>query len=178
METRRTGGTLGRLAAVFVLLGAVVACEDSATEPMLEVGAVSGLYTMTVLRFDPDGSLQEQNLLPPTTNAAQLNLTAQEQAQIVWVNPATSLVVTVPGTYATTTTGVRVQFESGSPHAQLLLSKEMTFTYSADAGVLTFDGPAPDGVNRARLVELAPSLAGEQLLDPTPGRLRVTFTRN
>ena len=178
MGTRRNRRALGPSAVAILLVGAVTACEDAPTEPTLEVEAVSGIYSMTLLRFDPDGSLPENNLLPPTVNAAQLNLTSAGQAQVVWRNPATGLVVTVSGTYQTTTSGVRIQFADSSPHGQLLLSKEMSFTYSGDAGVLTFDGPSPDGVNRSRLLELAPTLAGEQLLDPTPGRLRISFTRN
>jgi hypothetical protein len=178
MGTRRNRRALGQHAVAILLLGGLSACEDAPTEPILEVEAVSGIYSMTVLRFDPDGSLPENNLLPPTVNAAQLNLTAAGQAQVVWVNPATGLVVTVSGTYETTTSGVRIQFAEGAPYAQLLLSREMSFTYSGDAEVLTFDGASPDGVNRARLFELAPTLASEQLHDPTPGRLRITFTRN
>jgi hypothetical protein len=178
MESRRNRSALGRLVFASFLLTAAAACEDATTEPTLEIEDVGGLYTMTVLRFDPDGSLPENNLLAPTVNAARLNLTAAERAQIVWVNPSTSLTVTVAGTYSTTTNGVRVQFEEGSPYGELLLSREMSFTYSPEVGVLTFEGPAPDGVSRTRLRELVPSLAGEQLLDPTPGRLRISFTRN
>jgi hypothetical protein len=43
---------------------------------------------------------------------------------------------------------------------------------------LRFDAAAPDGVNRARLIELAPALANEQLLNPVPGDLAVIFTRS
>ena len=178
MKLLRNRNALGQLVSVCFLLGAATGCEEATTEPNLEVEAVSGVYSMTVLRFDPDGSLPESNLLSPTVNAAQLNITTGERAQIVWVNPATSFVVTVGANFETTTNGVRVQFDENSAYGQLLLSRDMTFTYSSEAGVLTFEGPAPDGVSRARLRELVPSLAGEQLLDPTPGRLRISFTRN
>jgi len=170
---------MGRAAAALLLSLTLplAACQTSDVVG-IEVGEVTGTYTMTVLRFDPQGVLPESNVLPALGEAPQLNLTAAGQAQISYRDPATTLLVTVPGTFVTTPTGVRISFANASPYPQLLLSQRTELTFTAASGTLGFDGPAPDGVNRARLVQLVPTLAGEQLLDPTPGTLRVAFTRN
>jgi hypothetical protein len=164
--------------AGLLLAGLAIAACNSTTEPTVETSLVVGTYAMTTLRFDPTGSLPEVNVLPALGEAPQLNLTAAGQAQIVFRDPVTTLVVTVNGTFRTTATGVRIEFPSESAYRQLLLSRRMDFNFSATAGTLTFAGDAPDGVQRARLIALVPAFAGEQLLDPTPGTLRVTFTRN
>jgi len=170
---------MGRAAAALLLSLTLplVACQTSDVVG-IEVGEVTGTYTMTLLRFDPQGVLPESNVLPALGEAPQLNLTAAGQAQISYRDPVSTLLVTVPGTFVTTPTGVRITFANASAYPQLLLSQRMDFTFSAQARTLIFEGPAPDGVNRARLVQLVPTLAGEQLLDPTPGTLRVAFTRN
>jgi hypothetical protein len=72
-----------------------------------------------------------------------------------------------------------VTFDDSSPYATLLLSRRMDFVLDTTAiRRLVFDDGAQDGVNRARLVQLEPELADEQLLNPVPGTLAVVFTRN
>ncbi len=167
-----------RLGVVLVLAGFLTACGEDETpmEPGLDVALVAGTYTMTALRFDPQGSLPENNLLALIPNAPQLNLTSGGQAQIVYRDPVTTLVVTIQGTFETTRTGVRIDFPSESGHAQLLLPDRVEFTFSEAAETVSFSSNA--SVSRARLIELVPTLANEQLLDPTPGLLTVTFTRD
>lgn len=169
-----TPGLAALLLPVALVIGA---CGESTTEPRLEISAVAGTYTMTALRFDPQGSLPESNILPVLGDPPTLTLTSAGQAQVVMRDPVTTLVVTIQGTFQTTPTGVRVDFASQSAFRQLLLSARMEFAFSEQAGTLSFAANAPDGVSRARLVELVPALATEQLLDPTPGALTVTFTR-
>jgi hypothetical protein len=69
-----------------------------------------------------------------------------------------------------------LDFASNATYGQLLFSRRMDFTLSGTS--LLFDDAAPDGVTRARLIELVPAFGNEQLLDPTPGDLRVTFARS
>jgi hypothetical protein len=156
----------------------LAACGESSTEPKLELSMVTGTYAMTALRFDPQGSLPDSNILPVITGGVQLNLTSARQAQLVYRDPISTLVITIQGTFDTTAGGVRIEFPSQATHRQLLLSQQMEFIFTTGAETLTFTADAPEGVSRARLIELVPSLANEQLLDPTPGFLTVTFRRS
>ena len=68
-------------------------------------------------------------------------------------------------------------FAGNSAYADLLLSRTMELTFSEAAETLSFDDESPDGVRRQRLTRLIQAWEGEQLFDPVPGRLRVTFLR-
>lgn len=136
---------------------------------------VAGNYRMTQLAFDPQGVLPQVDVLARLGESApRLVLAPGGQAQLIFEDPATGLITTATGRYTTPQGGVRVDFGEGAAHRGVLLSRRMTFT---GQGTITFDGEAPDGAPRARLVQLIPEWAGEQLLDPVPGRLSVTFTR-
>jgi hypothetical protein len=156
---------------------APLACGGSDSTPTgIDVELVAGTYDLTTLRFDPQGSLPDTNVLPVLDQSnVQLILTTNRTAQVVFQDPITNIFTTVQGTFRTTADGARIEFASNSLYAQLLLSRRMDFTLTGT--VLAFDGAAPDGVSRTRLVQLVPALEGEQLLDPTPGQLRVSFTR-
>jgi len=173
--------TVRSRAAVLLLptLLAVGACGDSGpTEPRIDQTAVLGTYTMTQLSFDPEGSLPASDILPLLAEAPTLNLTAANQVQILMRDPVTSLIVTINGTYQTTTTGVQIDFAENSQYAQLLLPVRIDLTFNQQAGTLSFSGTAPNGVGRAQLIALVPALANEQLFDPTPGVLALRFTKN
>jgi hypothetical protein len=172
--------TLCKRAAVLLLPALLLfgACDDGGpTEPRIDMSAVVGIYTMTQLSFDPQGSLPASDILIGLDEPPTLELTTSGQAQVLVRDPVTSLVVTINGNYQTTTTGVRIDFPEASQFTKLLLSSRMDLTFNEQAGTLSFSGTAPDGVSRAQLVALVPSLADEQLLDPTPGVLAVRFTR-
>ena len=132
---------------------------------------------LTVLRFDPQGTLPEQNILAALeTDEIQLTLTLDREAQIVYRDPDTQLIVTIPGSFRPLAEGIRLEWASNSQYRQLFLSRTMEYSFNPASGTLVFDADAPDGVSRARLLELVPAFQGEQLLDPTPGALTVTFT--
>ncbi len=152
-------------------------CDDSPTEPEgIPIAEVIGSYDLTTLTFDPQGSLPESDVRARLgADNVQLILASNRSAQIVYQDPLSGLFTTITATFRTTATGVRIDFNSGSPYRQLLLSRQMEFTRSGAS--LTFAGDSPDGVARDRLIELVPDFEGEQLLDPTPGTLQVTFTR-
>ncbi|MEQ9569751.1 MAG: hypothetical protein RLN75_06135 [Longimicrobiales bacterium] len=164
-------------ASLLGLLAGAGACGDSSTEPEgIDVALVVGTYDLSVLRFDPQGSLPATDLLGALgQDNVQLILTSGRTAQVVYQDPITDIFTTIAGTFRTTETGVRIDFASNSSYRELLFSRRMEFDLSGTT--LTFDAEAPDGVQRARLIELVPAFEGEQLLDPTPGVLRVVFTR-
>lgn len=139
---------------------------------------VAGNYLMTELRFDPRGSLPETDLLPALGGgeAPRLTLVADGRAQLILQDPASGLLTTADGSYSTPVGAVRLAFESGGAFDAVGLSQRMTFDEVAP-GRLEFREEAPDGVDRARLIELVPEWAEEQLLDPVPGVLHVVFTR-
>ncbi|MEX2531289.1 MAG: hypothetical protein WD960_10995 [Gemmatimonadota bacterium] len=172
-----------RLSAVLTLalLLPLAACDDSdpAGPDLVDVEAVAGTYLMTDLQFDPQGTLPNQELLDALgTTDVELILTLNRSAQIVYRDPVSDLVVTLPGNFQSTVDGIRLQWNSGSNFRDLLLSSSMEFEFDSSAGTLRFDDAAPNGVPRARLIALVPAFEEEQLLDPTPGRLQVTFTRD
>lgn len=166
-----------KAAAALLAILPLVACSDSTSTDVTDLDAVAGDYSLTVLRFDPQGSLTDQNILAALgVEEVQLTLTLDREAQIVYRDPGTQLIVTIPGSFRPTAEGIRMVLASNSQYRQLLLSRTMEYSFNAAAGTLVFDGEAPDGVSRARLQALVPAFQGEQLLDPTPGVLRVTFT--
>jgi hypothetical protein len=160
------------IVAAAALLGG---CSGDPTDPFRQ--DLAGTYTLTKLSFDPQGVLPEFDLLARLdVTDVQLVLVPDGQAQLRYTT-AGGLVTTVAATYSTPVTGARVHFEEVPPLRTLLLSTRMDFDYAEATGTLSFDGTAPDGVDRQRLLELVPEWSDEQLLNPVPGRLIVEFTR-
>lgn len=181
--TPRTAmGRAGRIITMltFAALPALAACGDDATGPVLDTALVTGTYSLTTLSFDPQGSLPAVDALAEIGTQPQLIIASSGTAQIVYQDPSTNLFTTITGSFRTTVDGARVTFDESSPYATLLLSRRMDFVLDSltTPRRLRFDAAAPDGVNRARLIELAPALANEQLLNPVPGDLTVIFTRS
>lgn len=158
-----------------LVAASTVACGGDPSGP--SDPSVAGIYAMTELRFDPQGVLPEVDLLDRVGNVPNLVLTRDGEAQLVFTDPSTGLVTTADGGYSTPQEGARIAFSSGDVVGQVLLSRRMTFTYDDSAGTLHFDGSPPDGVSRERLIQLVPEWSEEQLIDPVPGVLTVTFTR-
>jgi hypothetical protein len=165
-------GTLGLVVTVGM------ACGDDPAGPVLDTALVTGTWSLTTLAFDPQGSLAELDALDALGTQPQLILSPTGTVQIVYQDPTTNLFTTIAGSFRTTSNGARVTFDDNAPYATLLLSRRMDFVLDTTAARrLVFDGTAPDGVNRARLIQLEPDLADEQLLNPVPGTLEVVFTR-
>lgn len=174
--TRRWTSRLGRHSLLALFLLAPAACGEDSTPTGIDLSLVVGSYDLTALRFDPQGSLPETDILSVLgQDNVQLILTSARSAQVVYQDPLSGLFTTIAGSFRTTETGVRLEFAQNAPYRQLLLSRRIDLTLTGTT--LSFDAEAPDGVSRARLIELVPAFEGEQLLDPTPGRLVVTFTR-
>ena len=134
-----------------------------------------GTHSLTQLTFDPQGSLPEADILLALGTSPGLIVTANKQAQIVYQDQISGLFTTILATTKTTKTGLRLTFAGSSAYGDLTLSRTMEWTYSESSHTLTFDGEAPDGVRRQKLLRLIPAWQTEQLLDPVPGRLRLTF---
>jgi hypothetical protein len=141
----------------------------------LDIQDLVGTYSLTSLAFDPQGSLPDTDLLGPLGTSPELIVTANKQAQIVYQDPISGFFTTISATAKTTKTGLKLTFAGNSAYANVAMSRTMEFTYAEANRTLSFDGDAPDGVRRQTLTRLVPAWASEQLFDPTPGRLRVTF---
>ena len=163
------------MALMFVVVLLAFGCGDDSSGPKLSLSDLVGSYDLTQLAFDPQGVLPEANILAGLGTVPELIVTANNGAQVVYEDPTSGLFVTIGAAARRTKTGLRLDFNSGSRYEGLLLSRRMELTYSEGTRKLTFDGDSPDGVDRERLVDLYPDWADEQLLDPVPGRLRVTF---
>jgi hypothetical protein len=161
---------------LLLLAAVLLGCEgDDPSAPEIDV---RGNYTLTELTFDPQGSLPQIDLRTRISGSLpRLVLVTAGRAQLVFEEPTTGLVTTANANYAITSAGgVRVDFEeAGSLYRGTFLSRNMTFAYDSIQRSLTFSGTSPDGVDRARLIALAPELQGEQLFDPVPGTLRVVY---
>jgi hypothetical protein len=175
-RARHTSRTL-KPRALLLAVAATACGGDGGSGPSIDMQIVTGSYALTTLAFDPQGSLPETDIRAVLNTSVQMILASSGAVQIVYQDPTSGLFTTIGGTYRTTSTGARIDFAAGSPYPSLLLSRQMNFAYDSTAHTLSFSGPSPDGVTRARLVALVPALASEQLLDPVPGTLRVTFTR-
>jgi hypothetical protein len=161
-----------------LLIGGAAACDDDPSEPSIPRDDVVGTYSLTSLTFDPQGSLPAVQIHTRfgTSIPASAIVSSNGTLQFVVQDATTSQLLTVNGTYQTNPTGIDVTFQSSAPYAQILLSRNMRFTFNEASSTLTFSGEVND-ISRARLVALVPEFATEQLLDPTPGTLSVTLTR-
>lgn len=175
MKSLKRALVFGGLAA---LLGAAACDDDSPTGPPgLDRSEVAGTYGLTVLRFDPQGSLAEVDLRDRLlVQDPSLQLTQDGIAQLAFRDPSTNLLVTANGTFTTTATSVRVDFGQETQHRRLLLPDAPEFDFQAGGEAsLTFQSTDPT-VGRQRLIELVPEFEDEQLLDPVPGVLEVAFS--
>jgi hypothetical protein len=166
------------IAAIFAL----AACGDT-SDPIQVVDVdVRGTYDLTALKFDPQGVLGEVDLKARlTASIPRLVLAANGQAQLAFTGPETGLITVSNATYTVNNLGTTVRIDFGTAntlYTNTFLSKTMTFTYSSSTKSLSFAATSPDGVSRARLVQLVPEWSDEQLLDPVPGVLTITFAQS
>lgn len=174
---RRNRPALMTLAVGAGLLFMAGCGDDSSSVTGLQLETVVGTYSLTELFFDPQGALPETDILDALGAAPELRVTANKQAQIVYQDPVSGFFTTISATAKTTKTVLRLTFAGTSVYADLLLSRTMDFSFSEATGTLSFDDDSTTGVRRQKLIRLIPALESEQLFDPVPGRLRVTFQR-
>lgn len=163
-------------------LFALVACggdDDPAAPDTLPRETVAGIYTLTELSFDPQGSLEEKDLLPRLDPGFLPELVVARTSntfQLAFRNPTSGTIQTVDGLLTLLESGVRLDFPVADTIAsKLLFPGRMTFVYEEEPEPqLVFDQGV--SVPLARLRELVPEFADEPLASPVPGRLQVTFT--
>jgi hypothetical protein len=163
--------------AMLALTMGLAACGDDSTGPTVDTQLVTGTWNLATLTFDPQGSLPEIDIRSRLNTNVQMIMAAAGAVQIVYQDPSSGLFTTIAGNYRTTASGVRIDFTSGTGFPSLLLSRRTDLAYDSIAKTLSFEGASPDGISRQRLIQLAPEFANEQLLDPTPGTLKVLFNR-
>jgi hypothetical protein len=167
-----------RIIAILLAASVVMACGGDPAGPSRP--ELAGTYRLTDLRFDPQGVLPEVDILPRLGGAEvpRLVLAPDGQAQLIFEDPATGLIRTADAIWSSPQEGVRIDFGAGTAHRAILLSRRLVLTDDAATGTLRFQGQAPEGVDRARLLQLVPEWQDEQLLDPVPGQLTVAFRRS
>src|SRR5690606_345552 len=143
----------------------------------LDPAAVAGVYDITHMTFDPDGSVPEVDIaqrLDPTIRP-QLVVALDLTFQLAYIDPATKKITTIDGEYETLLDGLRLKFPSRQASQQILLPQRLDLTYFEVSGTLAFDGAVDADLDR--LVELASEYAEEQFPNPVRGRLEIEFTR-
>ncbi|MBT8397644.1 MAG: hypothetical protein KJN92_11790 [Gemmatimonadetes bacterium] len=175
------GWRLRPMLVLLVLAGALTCTGgcggDGSSVTGLDMEDLVGTYSLTKLSFDPQGALPEADILGALGTVPELIVTTNNQAQIVYRDPISALFSTISASTKATKTGLRVSFGGNSAYADLLLARSMDLVFSEAPGTLSFDDESPDGVRRQKLTRLIQDWVGEQLFDPVPGRLRVTFQR-
>lgn len=163
-------------------LFALVACDgsDGPSGPDTVTRAeVAGLYDVTELTFDPQGSLEPQDILPRLDAGLLPQLVLSRTsgtAQLSFRDPDTGLLDDVTATYTLLQNGVRLNFPAADTVAsKLLFPGVMTFTLTGEGDDLTLTYDASVGVPLAELRSLVPELEDEPLSNPVPGQLRVSF---
>ena len=168
-----------RKITTFAALLLVAACDGNGDPFQVEQVELRGQYELTQLSFDPQGVLPLVELKDRVgTNLPRLVLAQNLRAQLI-VTDTLGLTSLANGTYASThADSVQLDFGTNpSIYGRILMSQSMRFFRSEGSASLTFSGSHPEGLERARLLELVPEFQGEQLLDPVPGVLTITFTR-
>jgi hypothetical protein len=167
--------TITTVAALLIVAG----CDGNSDPFQIEQIQLRGQYELTELSFDPQGVLPLVELKDRVgTNLPRLVLARNLRAQLI-VTDTSGLTSLANGVYASTHADtVRLDFGSNaSIYGRILMSQSMRFFRSEGSASLRFSGTHPDGLSRERLLDLVPEFEGEQLLDPVPGVLTITFTR-
>ncbi len=168
-----------RVALLAVTMAAVTACDDGPTEPTVSRSDVAGTYDITVLAFDPAGSvLPERSLLTllPPSDRPEFNVSPKgNTAQLVFRDPAPGFVTIAGATYRLREFGIEVTFDNAADAARILLPRRVSLSLDATASTLQFSGEA--SVPLARLQQLVPEWADLPLADPVPGVLTGAFTK-
>ncbi len=175
MHGHRRNRAVGLVVLAFAMLAGATACGDSGPTGLKIEPDMVGIYSLTALRFDPQGSAPEANVLPLIESTQpQLVISQTGVFQIAFVDPSTHLIRTATGNVTRTAAGLRLVFGNKDAANELLLPERLELDWDAEAMTLTHTGIAE--IPRARLLELFPTLyADEQLFDPTPGTLTVAF---
>lgn len=166
------------LAGAAVVLGG---CDDDSP---LDVGLspddVAGVYDITEMSFDPDGSVPGVDILEridegditPRLTIYRTN----DEFQLAYNTPEDPPGIgIIEGRYEIIADGVRLRFFSEQQARKLILPANLDLAYFGLDGVLSFEGSVNVDLNA--LVDLVPEYGEEQFPDPVRGRLVIKFTR-
>ncbi len=167
------------LALALALPVTLLACgdDDGPTDPGLDPELVAGIYSPTILSFDPNGQLlQEVNLLTAVSEEVQSFLLVQPNRafSLLFILQATNEPILANGVYETLADGIRLHFDDPTKARRLLLPAQLDLTFDQLAGTLAFAGEIDAPLSR--ILELVPEWTDEQLADPLRGLLTVEFT--
>ena len=167
--------------AVVVLAMALGACDDDPSrpdDPDLTRADVAGVYDMTELSFDPQGSLPSVNLLARVSAAQvpELIVAADEDSLQLVFRLEGSLLRVVRGSYDLGDDGISVELANATEPAEILIPRDLAYAFDEQAETLRFSGTI--SADTTRLFTLVPEWSGEPVTNPLPGTLSVTFTRN
>lgn len=167
--------------AVLLALGVVAGCGGGreSTGPTLDRTVVAGVYNLATLSFDPQGSLPKTDILDRLApgDLPELVISKKNDTfQLIFRDPATSLMVVAEGNYTLLDGQVRLNFKKGEDARRLLLPERVEFNFNEAEAILSYR--AYTNVSLMRLRELVPEFQNEQLPDPVYGELAVVFTLN
>jgi len=167
----------GRLALIPALI--LMACGENAglVGPVIDRADVAGVYNLTTLTFDPQGSLPARDVLALLEQADRPQLVlgrTDNTFQLAFRDPTSGLIEPLTGTYDLLARGVRLNFPAPSDGQRLLLPQRVDLMFAAESITLTFEGTL--SVPLPRLRELVPAFREEPLSNPVPGRLALLFT--
>jgi len=167
---------LSRLSFLVIAAAAAACGSKSPTGPTIDTSLVAGIYTPTVLSFDPQGSLPSVNLLDAIGQEIQPYLSVGTDGRFffLFIDNQTKVPLLADGSYKALENGIRLSFNDASQAEMLLLPKQIDLTFDQNAGTLSFSGDVQ--ASRTRLFHLVPDWQNEPLADPVPGALTVEFT--
>ncbi|HUF13215.1 MAG TPA: hypothetical protein VMN78_08955 [Longimicrobiales bacterium] len=175
--------TIRGWAPVLAMAGVLAGCgDDDGTDPDLPDltrADVAGVYDMTRLTFDPQGSLPLVDLLDrlDPTDLPDLRISSTEDSlQLTFTDPDGGLLRIVDGSYQLRDDGILVSLEDSPDPAKLLLPRHIEYAFDENEETLAFTGAV--SADTARLFVLVPEWSGEPVTSPLPGTLGVTFRRN
>ncbi len=168
----------GILIAALLVWGAVSGCGGrEPAGPTIDRSAVAGIYHLTALSFDPQGSLPKTDILGRLAPADRPELAisrTDNRFRLAFRDPGTGLPELVEGTYTLLDDHIRLNFKKSADARSILLPQRLELDF--DKVTMTLSYLANTDVSLARLRELVPEFRNEQLPDPVFGELTVVFT--
>lgn len=169
---------------VLMMALTAVACGDDdgsgPNVPDLTRADVAGIYEMSRLTFDPNGSAFAQVDVLDRLDANDLPelrvSPTKDSLQLVFTDPQDILQRDVPGSYTLGDDRITIHLSNSAEPAKLLLPQNFALRFDETTETLLFDGAVE--ADTSHLFFLVPEWSGNPVDDPLPGTLGVTFQRN
>jgi hypothetical protein len=147
------------------------------TGPAQDRALVAGVYHLSALSFDPQGSLPKTDIigrLAPADRPELVLSRTEDTFQAITRDPSSGKFVEVVGTYTVLDGQVRLSFKRAEDAQRFFLPQQVDLVF--DKTAMTFSYHANTAVSLVRLRELVPEFRTEQLPDPVLGELVLVFT--